>query len=133
MQSVSVNRAAPIALAALAIQGLVLTPPVNDGGVLYPIIVLLGPLATGAIAAARGRSWRPVAATWALAAAVMFADDFLLATGNQGFHVALGILMVALTAFGAFIGRSAGRQGRRADLVSREQKVGDRHAVELAP
>jgi len=47
MQSLSARRAAPIALAALGIQALVLTPPVNDGAILYPIIVMLGPLATG--------------------------------------------------------------------------------------
>jgi hypothetical protein len=82
---------------------------VNDGAILYPIIVLFGPLATGAIAAVRGRPWTPVAATWGLAAAIMLVDDFPLATGNQGFHVLLGVLMVGLTALGAAIGRRTGR------------------------
>jgi hypothetical protein len=39
----------------------------------------------------------------------MLVDDFLLATGNRGFHVLLGVLMVALTALGAAIGRRTGR------------------------
>lgn len=109
MQTTTIRRAAPYVAAAVALQALVLTPPVNDGSILYPIIVLLGPLASGIAAAVLGRPWRPIAATWALFAAIMFVDDFLLATGNQGFHLVLGVLMVGLTALGAGIGRLARR------------------------
>jgi hypothetical protein len=106
MQPTTIRKAAPYVAAGVALQALVLTPPVNDGGVLYPIIVLLGPLASGVIA---GRKWRPVAATWALFATIMFVDDFLLGTGNQGFHLVLGVLMVGLCALGAAAGRLARR------------------------
>lgn len=111
MQPTNIRRSAAILAGAVAIQALVLTPPVNDGGVLYPIIVLLGPIASGAIAQLLGRGWRPLAATWALAGAVMAIDDWLLAgafqvdASNQAFHAVLAVLMAALAAVGAAIAR----------------------------
>ena len=101
MHHITFRRAAAVTAGAVAVQALVLTPPVNNGGAVYPIIVLLGPLASGIAAQAFNRPWRPVAATWALAGVVMFIDDWLLATGNQGFHLVLAMLMAALTALGA--------------------------------
>lgn len=117
MQRITIRRAAVVGAGAVAVQALVLTPPVNDGGVLYPIIVLLGPLASGIVAESVGRSWRPVAVSWALAGIVMFIDDWLLATGNQGFHLLLAILMAALTALGAGIARFTHRRHHAMDAT----------------
>lgn len=117
MQRITIRRAAVVGAGAVAVQALVLTPPVNDGGVLYPIIVLLAPLASGIVAESIGRSWRPVAVSWALAGIVMFIDDWLLATGNQGFHLLLAILMATLTALGAGVARLTHRSHHAMDAT----------------
>ncbi len=101
-----------------AILGLTASP-VGDQGT--PLIVLLGPVITGAIAARRRRPWTPVAAAWALSGVLMLVLDWILNGEDQLFHAVLAALMAALTALGAAIGRL----GRHRTTVSGGPRVAE--------
>jgi hypothetical protein len=79
--------------------------PIGDQGFGFPAIVLLGPVITGAVAACRHRAWQPVAAAWGLSGVLMLVTDWAINNEDQIFHVVLAVLMMALTALGAAIGR----------------------------
>jgi hypothetical protein len=109
MKTIDTKTAGQVLLAAALISGLVFSPA---GDQAFFAIVLLGPLASGLIAAALGRDWRPAAATWALVGVVMFAYDWAANDEDKAFHLVLSVLMVALVLAGATLAR-AGRRLRR--------------------
>ena len=87
---------------AVAICG-VAASPLGDQG--FPLIVLLGPLATGAAAARRRRSWRPAAACWGLSGLLMLVVDWIVTGEDEMEELVLAALMAGLTALGAQLGR----------------------------
>jgi hypothetical protein len=110
MKTIDTKTAGQIAVATALISALVFSPA---GEQAFFAIVLLGPLATGLIAAALGRDWRPGAATWALVGVAMLAYDWVANDEDKAFHLVLTVLMVALVWGGAALGRAV-RALRRA-------------------
>jgi hypothetical protein len=109
MKPIQTKTTAYVLLGAALISGLVFSPAGDQG---FLAIVVLGPLATGLIAAARGRDWRPAAAAWALVGAVMLAYDWVANDEDQAFHAVLTVVMATLVWGGATLAR-AGRRLRR--------------------
>jgi hypothetical protein len=110
MKTIKTKTAGQVVLGTGVISGLLFSPA---GDQAFFAIVLLGPLATGLIAAALDRDWRPAAATWALVGGVMLAYDWVLNDEDKAFHVLLTVVMAALVWGGAKLAR-AGRRLRRA-------------------
>jgi hypothetical protein len=102
MKTIETKTAGWVALATALISGLVFSPA---GDQAFFAIVLLGPLATGLVAATIGRDWRPGAAAWALVGVVMLAYDWAANDEDKAFHLVLAVLMVALVWGGAALGR----------------------------
>ena len=96
------RNAALVVAGALIINALVFSPLADEW---YFAIALLGPLATGLVAAARRQNWHLVAAAWALSGTFWLVIDWIVNNEDQIFHIVLAVLMVALTALGAGIGR----------------------------
>jgi hypothetical protein len=71
---------------------------------LFPIVVF-GPLVTGIVMRLRDWPWKLGAAAWGLMGAISLVYDWILYDEDKAFHVVLTIVMVALTALGAAIGR----------------------------
>src|SRR5262245_58128042 len=86
---------ARVVFGALIINALVFSPLGDEW---FFAFALLGPLLTGFIAGVRGQSWRLVAAAWALSGLFWFVLDWIVNNEDQIFHLALTVLMVALTA-----------------------------------
>ncbi len=101
MPSTSPRTALAVIAGAVAILGVTASPAGDEG---TPLIVLLGPIVTGAIAARLRRPWTPVAAAWALSGFLMLVLDWILNGEDQIFHVVLAAVMAALTALGAALG-----------------------------
>jgi hypothetical protein len=118
MKTIDTKTAGQVVLAAAVISGLVFTPA---GDQAFFAIVMLAPLATGFIAAALGRDWRPAAATWALVGVVMLAYDWGANDEDKAFHLVLTVLMVALVWSGATIARA---RFRPASAGPRRRRVG---------
>jgi hypothetical protein len=110
MKTIEIKTGGRVALATALISGLVFSPA---GDQAFFAIVLLGPLATGLVAATIGRDWQPGAAVWALVGVVMFAYDWAANDEDKAFHLVLIVLMVALVWGGAALGRAV-RALRRA-------------------
>jgi hypothetical protein len=91
-----------IVLGALIINALVFSPLGDEW---FFAIALLGPLLSGFVAGVRSDGWRLVAAAWALSGLFWFVLDWAVNNEDQIFHLVLALLMVALTALGAQIGR----------------------------
>jgi hypothetical protein len=121
MKTIETKTAGQVVLGTAVISGLLFSPAGDQG---FFAIVVLGPLASGLIAPALGRDWRPAAAAWALAGAFMFAYDWVANDEDKAFHVLLTAVMVALVWGGATIARarwrraSAGPGGRRVGRVA---------------
>ena len=96
------RNAAFVVAGALIINALVFSPLGDEW---FFAIALLGPLATGLVAAARRHNWHLVAAAWALSGTFWLVIDWVVNNEDQIFHIVLAVLMVALTALGAGIGR----------------------------
>ena len=96
------RNAAFVVAGALIINALVFSPLGDEW---FFAIALLGPLATGLAAAARRHNWHLVAAAWALSGTFWLVIDWIVNNEDQIFHIVLAVLMVALTALGAGIGR----------------------------
>jgi peptidoglycan/LPS O-acetylase OafA/YrhL len=107
--------AAKVAAGAAIIIAIGFTPATD--GLFFPYIVL-GPLLTGAVAAARRRSWRPVAAAWALFGLAMFVLDWAINDEDQVFHVGVTAVMVGLVALGAALGRLVPYKANASGTVS---------------
>ena len=98
------RNAAFVVAGALIINALVFSPLGDEW---FFAIALLGPLATGLVAGARRQNWHLVAAAWALSATCWLVGDWIVNNEDQIFHIGLAVVMVALTALGAGIGRVA--------------------------
>jgi hypothetical protein len=109
MKTVETKTVGQVLLATAVISGLLFSPA---GDQAFFAIALLGPLATGLIATALRRDWRPAAAAWALVGVVMLAYDWILNDEDKAFHVLLTVVMVVLVWGGATLAR-AGRRLRR--------------------
>jgi uncharacterized membrane protein len=66
-------------------------------------LVLLGPIAHGAVEGIRGAPWRWVAGVWALGGIVMVVSDYVVNQEDVVFHLVLTVVMSALAA-GAWFG-----------------------------
>lgn len=104
-----------VACSAALIFGAILLDNDKGTGQLEFLIVLLGPLLTGLAMRLRGRPWKLGAASWALTGLVMLAFDWIVNNEDQAFHLVLTLLMAALVALGAAIGRMLA--GARSRLV----------------
>ena len=102
MPSISRRTAVSVTAGAILILAVAASP---IGGEAFPLIALIGPIITGAIASLTRRPWRPVAAAWALAALLMLVIDWILNGEDQIFHVVLAVAMATLTALGAALAR----------------------------
>lgn len=106
------RRAAYVGLAAAAIFTLLLFEPTGN---LEFAIVLLGPLLTGIVMRLGGWPWKLGGAAWGLNGLVMLSYDWIINNEDQAFHVVLTLVMIALVALGAGIGRAiASRMPRHA-------------------
>jgi hypothetical protein len=101
-RSTRIRHAAYVALAAAAIFTLLLFEPTGN---LEFAIVLLGPLMTGIVMRLRAWPWKLGAAAWALNGLVMLSYDWIINSEDRAFHVVLTLVMAALVALGAAIGR----------------------------
>jgi hypothetical protein len=110
MNTIDTKTAVQVVLGTAIISGLLFSPAGDQG---FFAVVVLGPLATGIVAATLGRDWRPAAATWALVGFVMLAYDWILNDEDKAFHVLLTVAMAALVWGGAKLAR-AGRRLRGA-------------------
>jgi hypothetical protein len=95
--------AAFVVLAALAIWALNFIPPFDNE--LWLPTLLFGPLLTGVVMRLRGWPWRLGAASWALTAVISLFWDWFLFSEDQVFHLVLTIMLPALVALGAALGR----------------------------
>lgn len=100
-QESRVRRAAYVALAGAGIFALNFGP---FDAVLFPIVVF-GPLLTGIVMRLRDWPWELGAAAWGLMGVISLVYDWILYDEDKAFHVVLTLVMVALTALGAAIGR----------------------------
>lgn len=98
-----IRTAAFVVVAALAIWALNFIPPFDNE--LWMPTLLLGPLLTGVVMRLRGWPWRLGAASWALTAVISLFWDWFLFNEDQVFHLVLTIVLPALVALGAALGR----------------------------
>ncbi len=95
--------AAFVVVAALAIWALHFIPPFDNE--LWLPTLLLGPVLTGLVMWLRGWPWRLGAVSWALTAVISLFWDWILFNEDKAFHVGLAVLLPALVALGAALGR----------------------------
>jgi hypothetical protein len=74
-------------------------------------LVLAGPIAVGAFAAARGIDLSPVVALWVVAGVTMLVGDWIVNREDVAFHAVVTVLMTILASAGWWIGSRLG--GRR--------------------
>lgn len=79
---------------------------------LFVPLVLLGPVVTGAVCAARGTSYPWVAVLWCSAGLNMTWTDWVVNREDVGFHLALAVVMPLLAGIGFGVVALATR-GRR--------------------
>jgi hypothetical protein len=96
------RHAAYVGLAAAAIFTLILFEPTGN---LEFAIVLLGPLLTGIVMRLRAWPWKLGAAAWAVNGLAMLSYDWIINSEDRAYHVVLTLVMAALVALGAAIGR----------------------------
>jgi hypothetical protein len=96
------RRAALVVLGAVVINAFVFSPLGDEW---FFTIALLGPPLSGLVAGVRRHSVRLVAAAWAVSGLFWFVLDWIIHNEDQVFHVVLTLVMVALTALGAQVGR----------------------------
>lgn len=104
--------AAFVVVGAIAIFALNFIPPFDNA---LPPIVLFGPLLTGIVMRLRSWPWKLGAASWALMGVISLVWDWVLYDEDKAFHVVLTIMVAALVAVGAAIGRL---------IASRRSRVG---------
>ena len=82
---------------------------------LFIPLALLGPVITGAVAAARGILYAWVAVLWFSGGIAWLWTDWVINNEDQAFHAALSVVMVVLAGIGFGVVRLAGRVrvGRR--------------------
>lgn len=98
-----IRTAAFVVVAALAIWALNFIPPFDNE--LWMPTLLLGPLLTGVVMRLHGWPWRLGATSWALTAVISLFWDWFLFNEDQVFHLVLTIVLPALVALGAALGR----------------------------
>lgn len=76
---------------------------------LFLPLVLIGPIVTGAVAAARGTSYAWIAALWCSAGLAMLWTDWVVNNEDQLFHLGLSVFMPLLAGVGWGIARLATR------------------------
>jgi hypothetical protein len=102
-KSIRLQQTAYVVLAAAAIFTLILFEPTGN---LEFAVVLLGPLLTGLIMRLRGWPWKLGAAAWGLNGVTMLSYDWIINSEDRAFHIVLTVVMVALVALGAGVGRA---------------------------
>jgi hypothetical protein len=102
-KSIRLRQTAYVVLAAAAIFTLILFEPTGN---LEFAVVLLGPLLTGLIMRLRGWPWKLGAAAWGLNGVTMLSYDWIINSEDRAFHIVLTVVMVALVALGAGLGRA---------------------------
>ena len=102
-------------LLAAAVLGHVVIGGLGWIGPLFIPLALLGPVITGAMAAARGISFPWVAVAWFSGGIAWLWTDWVINNEDQLFHAALSVVMVGLAGIGFGVVRLAGRvrPGRR--------------------
>lgn len=80
---------------------------------LYIPMILLGPVMTGALAAARGISFPWVVQLWLSAGITSLVVDWIVYNEDKVFHAAVTVVMVALAGVGFGLVRLATRSRRR--------------------
>jgi hypothetical protein len=65
---------------------------------LFVPLVLVGPIAHGAVEGWRGTPWRRVAGTWLLAGLLMTITDAIVNQEDVVFHLVLGLVTAAIAA-----------------------------------
>jgi hypothetical protein len=107
-------------LAGLAAINAIVFSPLGDEW--FFAIVLIGPIATGIIAAVRGGDATLAAATWAACGLFWLVLDWIIHREDVVFHAVLALLMAGLVALGALIVHGA----RRIGSVGRPKPAGQR-------
>ena len=79
---------------------------------LFVPLVLLGPVVTGAVAAARGTSFWWAAVLWCSAGVAMAWSDWVVNREDVAFHLVLAVIMPLLAGAGYGVVRLAGRARR---------------------
>jgi apolipoprotein N-acyltransferase len=102
-RSTRLRQTAYVVLAAAAIFTLLLFEPTGN---LEFAIVLLGPLLTGLVMRLRGWPWKVGAAAWGLNGLTMLSYDWISNSEDRAYHIVLTLVMVALVALGAGVGRA---------------------------
>jgi hypothetical protein len=87
------------ALAVTAVAMIVEVGPLQDAT--WPLFMLGGPVATGAVLTARGGRWRIGAAAWSLAALIWLVMDWAINHEDVAFHAVVAVLFAGLVALGA--------------------------------
>lgn len=105
-RTITRRQVAYIVLAAAAIVGLVFSPAGDQG---FFAIIFIGPLLTGIAARLLDASWKLAAAPWALSGAFWFVYDGVVYNEDMAAHATMTIMMIALVALGALIGRGVRR------------------------
>ena len=80
---------------------------------LFIPLVLLGPVVTGAVTAARGASYLWIAVLWCSAGLSMAWTDWVVNREDLVFHLVLAVVMPLLAGVGYGVVRLATRMGRR--------------------
>ena len=80
---------------------------------LFIPLVLLGPIVTGAVAAARRVSYPWIAVLWCSTGLGMMWTDWVVYHEDAVFHLALSVIMPLLAGLGYGVVRLATRPGRR--------------------
>lgn len=99
-----IRTAAFVVVATLAIFALNFIPPFDNE--LWMPTLILGPLLTGLVMRLRGWPWRLGAASWALTAVISLVWDWIDSNEDKAFHLTLIIMLAALVALGAALGRT---------------------------
>ena len=96
-------RTVAVVVAAVAIWALNFIPPFDNE--LWLPTLLVGPLLTGVVMRLGGWPWRLGAASWALTAVISLFWDWILFDEDKAFHLGLIVVLPALVALGAALGR----------------------------
>jgi hypothetical protein len=99
----TIRTAAFVVVAAVAIFALNFIPPFDNE--LWLPTLLLGPLLTGVVMRLGGWPWRLGAVSWALTAVISLFWDWILFNEDKAFHAGLIVVLPALVALGAALGR----------------------------